>query len=47
MKSDSKGRIMGCGYCALEKECTIRVPKINMAIVGCKEYIHFKDGKTK
>jgi hypothetical protein len=45
MKLDSKGRIMGCGYCALEKECNIRDPKVNKAKEGCKQYVHYEDTK--
>jgi hypothetical protein len=45
MKVDSKERIMGCGYCALEKECKIRDPKVNKAKEGCKQYVHYEDIK--
>ena len=46
MKYDTKGRIIGCGYCALEKECTIHDPKINKAKLGCKDYTHYEDKKV-
>jgi|TARA_B110000967_G_scaffold201149_1_gene238006 hypothetical protein len=34
---------IGCGYCAKEKECKIRDPKINKAKQGCKEWQHWQD----
>lgn len=40
---DTKGRIIGCGYCALEKVCKIHDPKVNKAKAGCKDYIHHED----
>jgi hypothetical protein len=43
---DKKGRQIGCGYCALEKTCSIHDPKINRALLGCESYLHFKDAKT-
>lgn len=39
---------IGCGYCAKEKTCEIRDPKINRAKLGCKEFKHYsKDGDKK
>lgn len=34
---------IGCGYCAKEKKCKIRDPKINKAKQGCKEWQHWQD----
>lgn len=34
---------IGCGYCAKEKSCEIRDPKINKARLGCKEWVYFQD----
>jgi len=34
---------IGCGYCANEKDCTMRDPKINKAKQGCKDWRHFED----
>lgn len=47
MKYDTKGRIIGCGYCTLEKECIIHDPKINKAKADCKDYIHYEDSNRK
>lgn len=39
---------IGCGYCAHEKTCTKRDPKINKAKEGCEEYLHYtKDPNNK
>jgi len=43
---DFKNRIIGCGYCALEKTCSIHDPKINRALLGCDSYLHFEDVKN-
>jgi hypothetical protein len=41
----NKENQIGCGYCAEEKECLIRDPKINKAKMGCENWIHHKDKK--
>ena len=33
-----KDKLIGCGYCELEKTCNIRDSKINKAKLGCKNY---------
>ena len=43
MKKDSKGRIIGCGYCAHEKTCSKHDSKINRAKLGCETYKHYED----
>tara|TARA_R110002126_G_scaffold287993_1_gene441175 strand:+ start:16647 stop:16808 length:162 start_codon:yes stop_codon:yes gene_type:complete len=37
---------IGCGYCANEKGCTMRDPKINKAKLGCEKWQHWKDLNT-
>jgi hypothetical protein len=34
---------IGCGYCAIEKICTIRNPKVNSAKLGCPHFVHWQD----
>ena len=36
---------IGCGYCAEEKKCLIRDPKINKAKLGCEDWVHNQDVK--
>jgi hypothetical protein len=40
-----KDKQIGCGYCAHEKKCPMRNPKINKAKMGCKEFIHHQNIK--
>lgn len=48
MKTKSKKENqIGCGYCALEKKCTKRDPKINKAKQGCEDWLHYQDTPKK
>lgn len=31
---------IGCGYCAHEKTCEIREPRVNKALLGCQQFKH-------
>ena len=43
MQHSIKDNQIGCGYCAKEKTCTMRDPKVNKAKQGCKEWKHWED----
>ena len=45
MDEENKEFQIGCGYCAHEKNCKIRDPKINKAKLGCYEWKHWNDDK--
>lgn len=34
----TKNKLIGCGYCAKEKTCSIHDPKVNKAKLGCTDY---------
>lgn len=34
---------IGCGYCAIEKQCKIHDSKVNKALLGCKDFKHYQD----
>ena len=36
---------IGCGYCAHETNCKIRVREINKAKLGCKDFLHWTKAK--
>lgn len=43
MDYSKKENQIGCGYCAIEKICKIRDPKVNSAKLGCPHWVHWTD----